>query len=85
VSITLDEVDGGVELTASDDGPGIPSADRDRVFERFARADEARGRDAGGTGLGLAIAREIITAHGGTLRVLDTVGGAAFQLRLPTS
>lgn len=71
-----------VELAVSDDGPGIPPADRDRVFEPFARLDEARNRDDGGSGLGLAIAKEIVTAHGGTIEVTDSPQGARFGVRL---
>ena len=58
-----------VELIVEDDGPGIPEAQRQRVFERFVRLDEARARDAGGSGLGLAIVKEIVAAHGGTVAV----------------
>lgn len=71
------------ELTVEDDGPGVPVADRDRIFDRFARLDDARARDDGGTGLGLAIVREIARAHDGTVRVEDARPGARFVLRLP--
>jgi len=74
----------GAVIVVEDDGEGIPAAERDRVFERFVRLDEARGRDAGGTGLGLAIVRELVTAHGGTVTVdASTLGGARFTVSLP--
>ena len=67
-----------------DDGPGIPAADRDRVFDRFVRLDESRERGAGGTGLGLAIVREIVSVHGGTVTISDApTGGALFRVQLP--
>ena len=71
-------------LTVDDDGPGIPEADRERVFERFTRLDEARSRDAGGSGLGLAIVREIARSQRGDVRI-DTspLGGARFALYFP--
>lgn len=78
-SVTLDLVDDGevVQLSVSDDGPGISAEDRERVFERFIRLDDARSDTSGGTGLGLAIAREIAHEHGGSVRVEDAAGGGA--------
>jgi signal transduction histidine kinase len=81
--VAVREADGGVELIVEDDGPGIPEDQRQRVFERFVRLDEARARDAGGSGLGLAIVREIVAAHGGTVAVSSSgLGGARFVVRL---
>jgi signal transduction histidine kinase len=86
IEVTLHQLDHHVELTVADDGPGIPSADRERIFERFARIDEARSRDRGGTGLGLAIARDIAVSHGGSIDVTNrTGGGARFVARLPAA
>ncbi len=72
-----------VELTVADDGPGVPAGDRRRVFDRFVRLDEARNQGAGGAGLGLAIVRAVVTAHGGTVEVVDASPGAAFVVHLP--
>jgi signal transduction histidine kinase len=68
----------------ADDGDGVPAGDRERIFERFVRLDDARSRDDGGAGLGLAIARDVAVRHGGTLTARDApAGGALFELRLP--
>lgn len=85
IAVGVAEDDAGVTLTVEDDGPGIPAADRARVFERFVRLDDARARDAGGSGLGLAIVRELVHAHGGTVAAEDAaLGGARFVVRLPS-
>lgn len=86
VAIGVLERDGRVLLTVDDDGPGVPAAERERVFERFVRLDEARARDAGGSGLGLAIVRAIAEAEGGSVRVEDSpLGGARFAVVLPAA
>jgi signal transduction histidine kinase len=85
VTVELTSDDGQATLVIQDDGPGIPAGDRERIFQRFARLDDARGRDSGGTGLGLAIAKEIIDAHGGTIVVDDARQGARFVVRLPST
>ena len=73
-----------VHLRVEDDGPGIAQGDRDRVFERFVRLDEARARDAGGSGLGLAIVAELVAAHGGTVHIGESaLGGTLVEVRLP--
>ncbi|WML82615.1 HAMP domain-containing sensor histidine kinase [Streptomyces sp. VNUA74] len=79
--------DGGLAVVGvADDGDGVPEADRERIFERFVRLDDARSRDDGGAGLGLAIARDVAVRHGGTLTVHGgPAGGALFELRLPAA
>jgi signal transduction histidine kinase len=75
----------GVEIVVEDDGPGIPSADADRIFEPFTRLDVAGTRRVPGAGIGLAVVREVAVAHGGQVWVERSVarGGARFVLRLP--
>ena len=70
-------------VSVEDDGPGVPPDQRSRIFERFARADDARTRSVGGTGLGLALVQAIAERHGATVTVDDspTLGGARFVLR----
>ncbi len=73
-----------VELTVDDDGPGIDIADRDRIFERFSRLDDARTRDEGGAGLGLAVVRSTAERVGGTVTVGQApIGGARFTVSFP--
>ena len=84
IAIGVTPSDGHVFVTVEDDGAGVPAEERERIFERFVRLDEARSRDAGGSGLGLAIARGIATRSRGTLTVDDSRwGGARFVLTLP--
>jgi signal transduction histidine kinase len=87
--------DGGIELSlrregvnvvvgVADSGSGIPGAEVERVFDRFARADSARSRATGGFGLGLAIVKAVTEAHGGSVRVRSELGrGSTFELVLP--
>ena len=73
-----------VWLIVDDDGPGVPTGERERIFDRFARLDASRGRDGGGAGLGLSIVRAITHAHGGDIWVeRSPEGGARFVLDLP--
>ncbi|MEU7035180.1 HAMP domain-containing sensor histidine kinase [Streptomyces sp. NPDC046237] len=86
VTVTVRREGDRAVLEVADDGPGVPEADRERIFERFVRLDDARGRDEGGAGLGLAIARDVAVRHGGTLAVREApAGGALFELRLPAA
>jgi two-component system phosphate regulon sensor histidine kinase PhoR len=75
-----------VFVTVRDNGPGIPPQSLTRVFERFYRVDEGRGREEGGNGLGLAIVKHIVQLHGGTVSVESTPGqGSAFTFSLKRS
>lgn len=82
VCIVADADDDAVRVRVSDDGPGIPAQDRDRVFERFVALDPSR-RRTDSSGLGLAIARDNARALGGDLLLVPTEAGAAFELTLP--
>jgi signal transduction histidine kinase len=84
VRLSLAVENGDAVLRVDNDGPQIASDDRERVFERFVRLEPSRSRDGGGTGLGLAISREIMTAHGGTVTIVDAPNGwCRFEIRLP--
>lgn len=74
----------GVTVAVDDDGPGVPTSERERVFERFHRVGSARDRDSGGSGLGLAISRAILNAHGGRIWIEESPqGGARVAFELP--
>ena len=84
VTITARRAPDGAEIVVRDRGPGIPPAERRRVFERFYRSDHARAADGGGTGLGLSIVRGIVEAHGGRVVIGDsTDGGCEVAVLLP--
>jgi len=73
-------------LAVEDTGPGVPEADRERIFERFTQLDSGATRQAGGVGLGLYIARQLANAQGGELLLVDPAQpgqGSRFELRLP--
>jgi signal transduction histidine kinase len=84
VRLTLGVSGTWVVLNVEDDGPGIPLAQRNLVFEPFYRAETSRSRETGGSGLGLAIAKQIAAGHGGAISIGDSpLGGALFSVRLP--
>jgi two-component system, OmpR family, heavy metal sensor histidine kinase CusS len=83
VSIHLETADGKAMFTIGNAGPGIPSADQPRIFDRFFRVNRVNGSRVDGIGLGLSLAREIIRAHGGELSLAESrPGWTSFQLRL---
>ncbi|MEA3253146.1 ATP-binding protein [Modicisalibacter zincidurans] len=84
VEVSLDREAGMAQVTFSDDGPGIPVDQRERVFEPFVRLEPSRSRHTGGSGLGLSIARHIAHAHGGDIGLDQApAGGLRVVLRLP--
>jgi signal transduction histidine kinase len=84
IALTTRTLGGWAVVAVEDDGSGIPPADRERIFERFVRLDDARARDSGGGGLGLAIVRDVVAAHGGVVTAGDSsLGGARLEVRLP--
>jgi signal transduction histidine kinase len=84
VRIQVAATDGVFQVSVADTGPGIPEADRQRIFEEFQQADNSSTRTKGGTGLGLSIAKRIIEMHGGRIWVESRVGeGSTFSFILP--
>ncbi|MHB8274599.1 MAG: sensor histidine kinase [Dermatophilaceae bacterium] len=84
VRLASDEhADHQVQLSVSDDGPGIPKELQANIFERFVRADDSRSRAIGSTGLGLSIAHAVVKAHGGSLTMISDKSGTEFRIALP--
>ncbi len=83
-AVAVEDHDDRLEISIRDEGPGIPEAELDRVFEPYYRLEGSRNRETGGTGLGLTIARSIAETHGGKLSIRNRVeGGLEAKLTLP--
>ncbi len=86
IEVTARVADAEVEISVTDNGPGIPESQLDHIFERFVRGDAGLTQRVGGTGLGLAISKSLVELHGGSIAVESTPGvGSTFSLRLPAS
>ncbi len=86
VEVSARVVDSDVEVAVSDDGPGIPADQLERIFERFTRGDAGLTQRVGGTGLGLAISKSLVELHGGTISAESQLGkGSTFRFRLPAA
>jgi two-component system OmpR family sensor kinase len=84
VFVAAGMADDSLVLEVRDSGEGIPKSLRDKVFERFYRADNSRNRETGGNGLGLAIVKGLVERHGGTIKAAETKGGGAtLSVKLP--
>lgn len=84
IDVSVEAVGGRARLVVHDEGPGVPEAHRERIFERFYRADASRARESGGAGLGLSIVASIAAAHGGrALLEADGRPGATFVVEIP--
>jgi two-component system phosphate regulon sensor histidine kinase PhoR len=84
IAVEVQPANGGVEVSVTDNGIGIPPEHLSRIFERFYRVDKSRSREEGGTGLGLSIVKHIVEAHGGRVNVESKVGqGSRFSFFLP--
>lgn len=73
---------GMLRLELSDDGPGVPEEEREKIFDTFYRGDQARQNPGNGSGLGLSIVREIMKGHGGRIRAEEGVGGKGLKFVL---
>ena len=83
-AVSINDVAGGYEVIVEDKGPGIPEADRQRVFEPFVRLESSRNAETGGTGLGLTLVKAIVAGHDGTVTLENRVeGGLRVRIHLP--
>jgi signal transduction histidine kinase len=82
IDVCIAVTDGAAVFSIRDQGPGIPADEAAAVFEKFVQAKSNR-NGTGGTGLGLAICKQIVSLHGGDIRVVSTAGGACLQVALP--
>jgi two-component system sensor histidine kinase BaeS len=86
IGVSARGVGAEVEISVSDDGPGIPEDQLERIFDRFTRGDAGLTQRVGGTGLGLAISKSLVELHGGSITAESSVGrGSTFRVRLPTA
>jgi signal transduction histidine kinase len=86
VILTAQRSQGEWLIEVADRGPGVPRDMRERIFDRFVRADTVRTRRGGGAGLGLALSRAVVQAHGGELELVnDDPPGARFRVHLPAA
>jgi signal transduction histidine kinase len=85
VDVHVARLSTGLTISVRDYGPGVPSADLERIFEPFYRIAESRDRDSGGEGIGLAITSQVMKAHGGGARAMNRPGGFEVHLSLPES
>ena len=84
VGVGLRSREGMAQVSVTDQGPGIPPEEQERIFERFYRIDAARSRHTGGTGLGLSIVKHVVSNHGGEISLWSQPGqGSTFTVRLP--
>jgi signal transduction histidine kinase len=83
IDVEVRGTDPAALVTVTDNGPGMPEEELERIFERFYRIDEARGRESGGAGLGLAIVRRLVELHGGRVWAENARPGARFVFTLP--
>ena len=86
IRVSSDASVGSATFEIVDHGEGVPEQIREKIFNRFWRADNSRNRETGGSGLGLAIVKSIVDAHLGTVATVDTPGGGAtFRVDLPAA
>lgn len=84
VIVSLSLVDGRAVITVDDEGPGIPSEDRETVWEPFERTGSARRSGKGGSGIGLSVVHDVAILHGGDVAIEEAPGGGArFRVELP--